>query len=264
MRISFSQVSMFQRCPEQYRRRYVEKEIIPPAVAMVKGTAVHKAAENNHRQKVVTRTDITRTDVVDIAVETLRATVKNEGLFMDADERARGQSAVMVDAESSVLTMAGLYIDRVAPTIQPAAVELEQVIAINGAGDELSGRIDTVTDDQHIVELKTARKKMSDADIAAMMQPTFYAALYRVIRGVFPAGVRVARMVDTKTPDVQDVTTTRNDDDVAAMIPIVQSTVTAVKAEAFTYAYGQIGAWWCSPKMCGYWSTCPAVPKYKR
>lgn len=255
---------MFQRCPEQYRRRYINKEIIPPAVAMVKGTAVHKAAEHNHKQKVVTREDIRRADVVEIAVGTLHSVVKNEGLFMDADERSRGQGVVIADAEKSVVTMSELYADRVAPTIQPAAVELEQVIKVNGNGDELSGRIDTVTDDQHIVELKTAKRKMPEADIHGMIQPTFYAALYRVIRGAFPAGIRVARMVDTKTPDVQDVITTRNDDDVAAVVPVIQNTIKAVELETFTFAYGQVGAWWCSPNMCGYWSTCPAVPKYKR
>lgn len=264
MRVSFSQVSMFQRCPEQYRRRYINREVIPPAVAMVKGTAIHKAAEVNHKQKIVTGADIPRADIIDAAVGTMHTVVKNEGLFLDADERARGQRAVVDDAEKSVITMSSLYADSVAPTIQPAAVELEQVIQLNGDGDELSGRIDVVDSAEHVVELKTAKRKMNDDDIAAMTQPTFYSALYRVLNGRFPAGVRVTRLVDTKTPAVQDVTTTRNDDDVAAMLPVVGATIAAVKSESFTFAYGQAGAWWCSPRFCGYWSTCPAVPKYKR
>ena len=39
--LSPSQMGMYCRCGEQYRRRYIEKEIIPPGFALIKGGSVH-------------------------------------------------------------------------------------------------------------------------------------------------------------------------------------------------------------------------------
>lgn len=267
MRVSFSQIGMFQRCPEQWRRRYIEKVVIPPAVAMVKGTSVHKTAETNFTQKLLTGTDVSKADMVDVAVDTLRTTVKNEGVLLSPDEQARGKSAVMDDAEKSVVVMSSLFADDVAPKYQPAAVEVEQTIDV-GDGDELTGRVDMITDTKHVVELKTASKRMSDGEIDNMFQLTFYAGLYRVQTGEYPAGLNVERIVDKAKPETQSLTTTRGDDDVAAMLHVVGAAIkninVAKKAGAFMYAYGQTGAWWCSNRFCGYWSTCQAVPKNKR
>jgi hypothetical protein len=48
---------MFQRCGEQYRRRYLENEIIPPGISARIGSGVHKAAEINFRAKIQTGED---------------------------------------------------------------------------------------------------------------------------------------------------------------------------------------------------------------
>ena len=50
--ISPSQFDMFRRCPRQYMYRYIEDRVMPPAVAMIKGTAVHHGAEVTHRHTI--------------------------------------------------------------------------------------------------------------------------------------------------------------------------------------------------------------------
>ena len=50
--ISPSQLNTFENCGEAYKRRYLDKEIIPPVVAALRGTGVHRGAEMNFVQKI--------------------------------------------------------------------------------------------------------------------------------------------------------------------------------------------------------------------
>ena len=56
--ISFSSLSMFLKCGEQFRRRYECNEIIPPSASLARGTCGHKSLEANFRQKIETREDL--------------------------------------------------------------------------------------------------------------------------------------------------------------------------------------------------------------
>ena len=56
--ISPSQIDMFSRCGEQYRRRYIEKDRLPPGVAMIRGRGVHEGVAENMRQKRHTYCDL--------------------------------------------------------------------------------------------------------------------------------------------------------------------------------------------------------------
>ena len=52
--LSISQLEMLSKCGEQYRRRYIEEEIIPPAVAMLVGRSVDKSVDENLIHKIQT------------------------------------------------------------------------------------------------------------------------------------------------------------------------------------------------------------------
>ena len=78
--ISPSQISMYSRCGEQFRRRYLAKDIVPPGVALIKGSAVHKGIETNNEQKMESWADLPKDDIVEAAVSTVKEKVKNEGL----------------------------------------------------------------------------------------------------------------------------------------------------------------------------------------
>src|SRR5580700_2286114 len=71
--LSPTQLEMFSRCGEQYRRRYIEHEIIPPGIAMAKGKGFHAGAEHNMRQKLETGVDLSVAEIVDVAVTSFEA-----------------------------------------------------------------------------------------------------------------------------------------------------------------------------------------------
>ena len=53
-------------CPERYRRRYVNQEIVPPGISLIRGTSVHKGAEHNHRQKIKSHIDLKKKEILEI------------------------------------------------------------------------------------------------------------------------------------------------------------------------------------------------------
>jgi len=121
--ISYSQVGMFLRCGEQYRQRYIENRVIPPAIAMIKGSAVHKGAELNWKQKIDTKKDLSKNDIVDLSVIALEERAR-EDLFLSEDEKTIGKDNLIGAAKDSVVSIAGLYADTMAPAIQPLHSEM--------------------------------------------------------------------------------------------------------------------------------------------
>ena len=131
--ISPSQLSTYTRCGEQYRRRYVEKEIIPPGIALMKGSSVHKGAEENFKHKMEKGEDMNKDDVAMICVETFDNIQKNEGILLNDDELAIGKKKVVGEAKDVIVDMANLFSERVAPRYIPKSVEKEYNIEVKGA-----------------------------------------------------------------------------------------------------------------------------------
>ena len=76
--------------------------------------------------------------------------------------------------------------------------------------------------------------------------------------------MRAEILIDKTVPEVQTLELTRNNDDYVALIAQIAATAKGIQAEVFTPAYGLVGAWYCSPRFCGFWKTCNYVPKYRR
>jgi hypothetical protein len=84
---------MYAKCGEAWRRRYVQKEIIPPGVAAVKGISLHKGSEYNFTSKLETKVDRPVKDIVDYSVSTLEEKIKAEGLTLIDEEEERGKKS---------------------------------------------------------------------------------------------------------------------------------------------------------------------------
>jgi hypothetical protein len=80
-----STLNMAFRCGEQFRRRYLLGEIIPPSIAATRGTALHKANEVNLRQKVATQVDLPVADLKDAARDSYVYNLRN-GVFLSDEE----------------------------------------------------------------------------------------------------------------------------------------------------------------------------------
>ena len=96
--VSASQLSMYCKCGEQYRRRYVEGEIVPPGVALVSGKSVHKAREIDLKHKMATGEDL--------AVEAVKESARDQvhGAFQGGDEQWHDQRQQIAHAAHPMTT----------------------------------------------------------------------------------------------------------------------------------------------------------------
>ena len=161
--LSPTSLSMFTDCGLRYFFRYVEGRKVPPGVAMVKGSAVHKGAELNFKQKKHTRKDLPRRQIVDASAADFEKRAQLEGVSLSDDEAAKGKKAVMGEALDSTVRMAELYADDVAPCYQPVLVEEKQRITVPESTHDLLAVLDLADDKDRILEIKTGAKKKPQA-----------------------------------------------------------------------------------------------------
>lgn len=260
--VSPSQLDMYLRCGEQYRRRYILGEKIPPGVAMVKGKAVHKGAEVNLRQKIESHADLPESDVVDAAAAEVETSVDSQGLMLTEEEQGRGLGAVVGELKDRSVLLARTMHRQLSPRLQPVMVERPVRIDLPDASHDLFGIVDVVDQQGVVRDLKVSGRKKPQAEVDRSDQLTFYALAIEKETGQPVPAVAFDEVVDRKTPGVETTLSTRGPADAAVFVARVNAMLGGVKAGVFAPA--PVGSWVCSPRFCGYWQTCPYVNSARR
>jgi putative RecB family exonuclease len=240
--ISVSQIKMFLRCPLQYKFRYIDGLKISPTSSLTLGKSIHSALESNYSQKITSKQDLPGEKILDLfsdrwekeAVETLFSEDEKAGMVKD-------DGVKMVRA----------YHDQISPTIQPRLVEHEFNLSFENVDYTLKGIIDLVDVEGRIIDHKTAKRSMAPDDVAADIQLTCYALAYRSLFGAPEKELRFDVMVRTKVPKLQQIPTTRTQEDIQRFLKIVGFVSKAIQSGIF-YPCGnrQVCSW------CGYYGLC--------
>lgn len=250
---SFSQFNMYLNCGESYRRRYIEKEIIPPGIALVRGSATHKGIEINHRQKQSTHEDLPKKHIIDISVEDFDNRIRRDGIKNDEDKPDKD---VVGEGRDQTAALAGLYAEKVAPEIQPVYVEERIVIDIPDL-KPIYAVMDCLDDKNNVRDFKTAGKSKSQSDIDTSLQFSIYALAAKEKTGKMPDNMYMDVLVATKEPKYQRLVTKRAEDSYIQVIRLASAVQSAIQKGVFLPATP--GAWNCSARWCGYYTTCPYV-----
>lgn len=204
--LSASRLTLFQRCPEQYRRRYLKGERERANGNLIWGGADHYAHEQNFRQKITSHADLPVEDVKVAFAEGFDQRVTDGG---GAGEIAWGGEKPGEVKDAGVL-LAATYHTLVSPTVQPIAVETRFDVSIPGVPVPVIGYID-VNEALRAIERKTARAKtvavkpgwrlQGLAYQYAKQQPVdFHVSVKTKTPAVYTADTEPGlRMVDTRT-----------------------------------------------------------------
>ena len=259
--LSASQINMFCNCPEAWRRRYLENEIIPPGIALIKGKSVHKPAETNFRQKIDTHEDLPVAEFGELAAAAFEAELAG-GYQLSAEEESRGDARVLGEAKDSAVAMAIFHGAEQAPDYQPVLVEQTFRIELPGPRD-LLGVIDLADTQRRVTDLKTASRKKNQADVDGNLQLTVYAVGHLVVTGEPASELRLDSIVQAKKGLSRDLVTTHRDGaDFAALAARINAVTASIEAGIFTPA--PPGAWNCSGRGWGYWHSCRDVNSERR
>lgn len=255
--VSPSQLDMFCKCGEQYRRRYIEKEIIPPGIALLQGGAFAKATEGNMRQKIESHADVPAADIEEMASAAFDTALAG-GYALTKDEESRGAATVLGEAKDQTVEMAGFHIAKQAPDYQPVLVEERVRIELPNSTHDLLGIMDLADDKDRVTDFKTSGKRKNQNDVDSSVQLTTYAAAFKAKTGREASEVRLDTVVQLKSGMVRDVQKSdRKEADYKALANRISLVTVAIQKGVFTPASPM--SWWCAAKWCGYHSTCPFV-----
>lgn len=258
--VSISRLETFWRCGEQYKRRYVNNEIVPPGISLLVGTGLHGGSEHNFRQKIDSHVDLPIDDIVDAAVASFEIRLWKEDLMLTREEESIGAKKVIAQATDMVAAMAEIYAIEVAPDYQPIAVEAVTLVELPGSRDLIT--VTDLRDDQgRVVDFKTAGRRKSQDEVDGSQQLTAYAVAFAKEEGRYPTEVRLDTLLKNKKVDRQILSSRRDDDDALVLAARIDSTLAAIDAGVFTPT--SPNNWQCSERWCGYARTCPFYPKRK-
>lgn len=203
--LSVSQLKMYLRCPLQYKFRYVDGLIIPPRSELTLGKSIHGTLEENYRQKIKTETDLPLEHIT--------------GLFSDRWDKAAIDTIFDEDEKPGKVKDEGIsllktYHEIVAPKVQPVEVEREFNFPIQDESYTLKGYFDLIDKDSFIIDHKTTKRSMRQDMIDSDIQLTAYSLAYRKLLGKEEKGLRFDVMVRTKVPKIQQLPTTRSEEDI--------------------------------------------------
>jgi hypothetical protein len=254
--ITQSALGMWDRCGEQFRRRYIDDEIIPPGIAARIGTGVHKGAEVNHRAKKVTRKDEPLSVVQDAARDGYVKACQ-EGVYFAPDDVA-GAKKTLAEGVDVTTNLAKLYHSSLAPKIQPVIVEERIFLEVDALWLPFSGMADVYTEDDWLPDLKTADKKWPNGRADTEIQATLYNELLAARTGHYP--VKISFEVFTKSKmEHHSFETTRTPDDFLILVEKAKLMLKSIKAGIFPPA--PPGSWVCDPRYCGWWHSCGFISR---
>lgn len=172
--LSATQLAMLERCPEQFRQRYILGRREPPGAAMLWGSADGKAHGENFGQKIKTHEDIPTEDVREAFAWHLDLEIDAVGGASEVDWRDDTPATV----KDRGVELVAYYHEMVSPTIQPTDVEAKVEVEVPGVPVPFIGYIDVDTE-HSAIERKTARGRSEQIPPHYRVQTLGYALATR-------------------------------------------------------------------------------------
>ena len=236
--LSPSQVRTFLDCQARWWFKYMLLLPETKSSSLALGLAVHRALELNFREKLETHEDLETAGVV--------------MLFRDAWMEQAGQTQFTKDENQHDIRRIGerlvaKYMDEVAPTVEPAAVEMDVHGEISGVA--VRGRVDLLDIDGRLIDIKTASRRPPWVSPDYAFQLATYCQLTPGASGE----VRIDSLVKTTAPQIVQQGYTIGESDRRAtqvLFPLVQEAM-----HSGTYCPNRQSMLW-SHKHCAFATQC--------
>lgn len=252
--LSISAMDTLSRCGEQYRRRYIEREIIPPGVALLVGRGVDASVDKNLTHKITTEGALLTTEeVTDTARDAFVREWSASEIALSEEELQDGIEKTKDAGIDKTVRLARLHSERLAPVIRPTAVQRKWRIALPNYPMDLIGKTD-IEEVDAVRDTKTSGKSPRENEADLSNQLTLYALARRVLDRATTMKVALDYLVDLKKPRAVTVESTRDDEDFRVMLRRIEVAMRAIEQGVFVPAAQT--EWFCNLRWCGYARTC--------
>ncbi|PIV86906.1 hypothetical protein COW49_02715 [Candidatus Kaiserbacteria bacterium CG17_big_fil_post_rev_8_21_14_2_50_51_7] len=258
--LSPSQLGMFFRCAEQYRRRYICGEKVPPGIALVIGSSVHKCVEADMRSKLETKELLKDKEIKSKAHDFATTELAGE-LFLTDDEQS-DEKKLKKAVEKMVITLAVCHHKELAPKIEPNKVEEAVRLRLTNYPFDIEARLDLRDSLGVIHDLKTAGRSPSQQEADTNTGLTIYHWASSIIGPPHVDTVVLDALIKTKKPKIVTLNSTRSEEDYKVILRKAVQAWESIQKQVFTPC--EPGHWLCNPKYCGYYPTCKYVSQTHR
>lgn len=243
--LSATQIGMFQRCPLQYKFRYVDGKKMPPDSGLILGLCVHRGIEKNYEHKYRTKKAANRNEVMDAFSHQFDDT-------SGVDFKGLSKGTV----KDTGYRMLGVHYDKLAPTVQPIEKpELQFEIEIPGVRRKVLGYIDVLARVLSIpvavVDNKTTRRRFTqfEADLSGQLT-TYVYAVRKVFKKLAVAGFDIVAEKKHEVTE-QRLITQRSPDQLTRFENTVKTIEKAIDAGIFYPTDNHMTCSWCGfNKIC--------------
>jgi CRISPR/Cas system-associated exonuclease Cas4 (RecB family) len=236
--LSPSQVRCFFECQARWWFKYGLQLPERKNSSLALGLAVHQALEVNFREKLETQEDLETTGVVCVFRE---AWMEQVPQTVFTPEESQG------DLRRLGEKLVAKYMDEVAPTVEPAAVELDVQGQI--AGVSVRGRVDVLDVEGRLIDFKTASRRPS----CVSPDYAFQLATYRQITPGASGEVRIDSLVKTQTVQIVQQAYTVEEPDIRATQVLYPMAQQAMGSGMYCPNRQSM---LCSQKHCSFWKHC--------
>lgn len=252
--LSPSQLVMFQRCGERWRRRYLEEELTPPGLSLHVGRAVREAAEACLRHRQASGEVMAEQDALDVAAAAYAASLE-EGVHHAPEDEADAAHAEE-EGRNTVLTLTSLFVKELAPTLDPVLTAPSVTLDL-GLELPVAVTLGCVTADGAARRLSTASRRWSAERAHGAPEAALWPEAVRALTGKAPTSLVFDVLVHTKTPALQSIETERTAEDLEAVVRQFSLMLASIRAGIFPPAAPD--TWSCTPRWCPYFHSCAHV-----
>lgn len=257
--LSASQLTLFQRCAEHWRRRHIENERLPLTIPAHVGRAVRETVLLSLRHRMDTGLPMTPEHLRDVAVDAYARSLKN-GVYVAPEELSSARAA-LADGRNSVATLAELFRRELSPRLRPADVD-RRVLLDLGLPLPVLVTLDCITPEGDLQQVATASRRWSADRLNGSPAHALRREALRRHGGTPAARLFVNVLVDSKTPALQILEAPHSPEELAVVLRRFRLMLSSVAAGIFPPAAPE--SWICTPRWCGYFYSCPHVPGYRK
>lgn len=242
--LSYSQISLYLKCPAQYYHKYVLGMSTPNSVYFFEGNCMDHVMETTARRWAKKGKHLSR---LDAGKEYSEFFSKNEGAveqwFDIKPDDVIGRALSFI---SQVFDGNGKLLNVIQPRMIGRRVGTQLRWEREFAGVPVVGVTDLLTENR-VWDYKVVGKT---PDAHNSLQLSFYSVAHDI------ANVGFFAFLKTKTPSVKLIPTTRRPRKTKQWLDVVVARVAmGISKKIWTPCEGEL-SWWCSEKWCSVWKEC--------
>ena len=242
--LSYSSISLYQRCPRKWKFRYIEKVPTKASEALAFGGAIHNTIEDYLRSGG---------DLLAIWESRWVEKSRDEEVDFDAqtDQALFQQGLEMLQSEE---ILAGLNTIRPAMADDQPLIEKKVTLAVDDVPLPVIGYVDIITADQLPGDFKTSQNRWSESKAGQEIQPLFYLAALEQEGHALPEWSFNHYVLTKGKYQFQNLRSTFQPQQKDWLFEMIRNVWRGIEAGVFFE--NPTSDWACSEKFCEYWAFC--------